>query len=176
MNLCVAKAPDTEQGRIAKSWLAHNIKIERRHAQWYRDWAIGFGVSEKIFEKPINPPPEIDAVNNFLWRVCTYGSLVEAVAGLNYAIEGPTGVWTRLVYPNIKRFENRDGVGLDSKSLLWLRAHAVYDEVHPEEALEIIKTLAKSDNDRKGAIRAAKSGMDYYAMAAEACYTLAAAA
>ena len=65
---------------------------------------------------------------------------------------------------------NHDGVKITRKSLAWLNAHARYDDHHPDEALEIIKAFATTEEEQQKSIRAVKNGMSYYAMAAKASY------
>jgi pyrroloquinoline quinone (PQQ) biosynthesis protein C len=174
MALILAKVPmeDSPEANMARHWLIHNLNIERLHAKWYRDWIRGFGVPQELMQKEYFPTPEVDAVNNFLWKLCTYGTLPEAIAGLNFAIEGPTGIWSQRVYENIRNYEGVDGVQMTGKSLIWLKAHAKYDDHHPDEALEIVKCFATNQEEQARVIRAAKNGMAYYAMAAEAGYSM----
>ena len=172
MGLCLAKTAASETGAEASGWLIHNIQIERRHANWFRDWAIGFGVNAQDFIDGVSPPPVMDALNHYLWRKCTYGDLVEAVPSLNYAIEGPTGIWTKRVMHNIDLYNGRDGMVVDNDTVRWLRAHAHYDDHHPDEALEVTLMHVTSEHDLNRAIKAAQDGMAYYAMAADACYEL----
>lgn len=172
MGLCLAKTDTTSAGAEATGWLIHNIQIERRHANWFKDWAIGFGVEEQNFIDGINPPPAMDALNHYLWRQCTYGDLIEAVSSLNYAIEGPTGIWTKRVMQNIDKYHGKDGINVDIDTVRWLRAHAHYDDHHPDEALNVTLMHVTSEQDLARAIKAAQDGMAYYAMAADACYEL----
>ncbi len=172
MALVLSKVPmeDSEKVKMARGWLIQNLNIERLHADWYREWIWGFGVPREITQKEVFPTPSVDAVNNYLWKVCTYGTLAEAIAGLNFAIEGPTGEWSKRVYENIRNYQGVEGVELTGKSLIWLKAHAKYDDHHPEEALEIIKAFATTEEEQEKVKRAIKNGMAYYAMAAEASY------
>jgi pyrroloquinoline quinone (PQQ) biosynthesis protein C len=172
MGLCLAKTSATSAGAEASGWLIHNIQIERRHANWFKDWAIGFGVAEQDFIDGISPPPTIDALNHYLWRTCTYGDLIEAVSSLNYAIEGPTGIWTKRVMQNIHKYHGKNGISVNINSVRWLRAHAHYDDHHPDEALGVTLMHVTSEQDLARAIKAAQDSMAYYAMAADACYDL----
>ncbi|NIQ00500.1 MAG: iron-containing redox enzyme family protein [Nitrospinaceae bacterium] len=174
MALILAKVPsgDTDRNNMARTWLIQNINIERKHADWYRDWIWAFGVSKEYTRTEYYPEPAVDAVNNYLWRICTYGQVHEAVAAVNFAIEGPTGIWSKRVYQNIDRYEGREGVEMTKKALIWLKAHAHYDDHHPEEALELVKAFAASEEEQEQALRAAKTSMAYYAMAAEASYEM----
>ena len=64
----------------------------------------------------------------------------EAFGAVNYAIEGTTGEWTRLVLPAF-----RERYGEDSGALLWLTEHAEYDDAHPREAFELIKITVRDE-------------------------------
>ncbi len=174
MGLTLAKIPEggAPRNNNAREWLLENMNIERRHADWYRNWAVSFGVSDRALSKQVVPPPEIDAINNYLWRVVSYGSLAEALAAVNFGIEGPTGVWTRHVKHNIRAYEGRPGVKFGKKSLLWLKAHADYDDRHPEEALELVKLFALTKAEQKRVVFAAQRSMEYYRLAADACYEI----
>ena len=174
LKLVLKKVPKDKDKRsnLARSWLAANIEIERRHAAWYRQWARDFGVPSDTFSRTVVPPAEMDAVNNYLWRIGTQGTLSECFAAINYGIEGPSGDWTQLVAPNIQAYEGRPGVKFRKGTLLWIKAHAAYDARHTPESLELIKLFATTKQEQDKVKIAAKRSMEYYAMAAEACYRL----
>lgn len=173
MGLTLAKAASGNGlNELTREWLITNINIERKHTLWYRQWALDFGVSREEFARPVLPPPEIDAVNHYLWRVTSQGTLTEALAAVNYGIEGPSGVWTKRVKKNIKTYARHKGVKIRKGTLLWLNAHAAYDDRHPDEALELIKKFAKTKEAQEKATQAARRSMEYYALAADAIYDL----
>ncbi len=174
MALILSRIPmeNNDKCNMARYWLIENLNIERKHADWYRDWICAFGVPREVMDKEVFPCPEVDAVNNFLWKICTYGTIPEAIAGLNFSIEGPTGKWAKSVYKNISKYKNMEGVVLDVKSTMWLKAHARYDDHHPEEALEIIKAFALNEEEQERVRRAAINAMTYYAMASQASYKM----
>jgi pyrroloquinoline quinone (PQQ) biosynthesis protein C len=170
MGLTLARVPEggAVRNTLVRNWLIRNINVERKHTIWYRQWAVDFGVPEEAFEKPIVPPPEIDAVNHYLWHVTSQGTLMEALAAVNIGIEGPSGVWTKRVNKNIRAYARRRGVTVRKGTLSWVDAHAAYDDFHPAEALELIKMFARSKESREKVTRAAQRSKDYYAMAADA--------
>ena len=104
MGLILTRVPEGGAARniLARDWLIRNINVERKHAIWFRQWAVDFGVPEETFENPVVPPPEIDAVNHYLWHVTSQGTFVEALAAVNIGIEGPSGMWTKRVKKNIR--------------------------------------------------------------------------
>lgn len=173
MGLTLAKVEqeDSRRNNAAREWLLQNINIERKHMLWYRQWAIDFGVSRKDLKKVV-PPPEIDAVNNYLWRVVHGGSLAESLAAVNFGIEGPSGVWSKRAQKRIEIYKKRKGVKFRNGTLFWIKAHADYDDKHPEEALELIKMFARSREEQDRVTLAAQRSMAYYAMAADAIYSL----
>ncbi len=173
MGLTLAKAAaGNGLNELTREWLITNINIERKHTVWYRQWALDFGVSKEAFARPVLPPPEIDAVNHYLWRITSQGTLAEALAAVNYGIEGPSGVWTKRVKKNIKIYARHKGVKIRKGTLLWLDAHAAYDDRHPDEALELIKKFAKTNEAQEKVAQAARRSMEYYALAADAVYDL----
>jgi pyrroloquinoline quinone (PQQ) biosynthesis protein C len=172
MALTLAKVPPGDAGWNGKArhWLIGNIHVERQHALWWRQWAEGFGVPESQIDDEVFPLAEVDAINCYLWRLCTHGSLAEAIAATNYAVEGTTGEWTRKIVSNLKKYEGMEGVHVGRRTLAWLKAHSVYDDMHPREALEILKAYATTPAEQKKVVRATVRANEYLAMALDACY------
>ena len=92
MALALSKATDFTQPGVTESrdWLIQNIKIEERHLNWYREWAVGFGLTVDELDR-VTPPVEMNAVNHFLWNMNYRSSLAECLAATNLAIEWATG-------------------------------------------------------------------------------------
>ena len=174
MGLALSKALHFEQAGVTetRNWLIQNIKVEERHLIWYRDWATGFGVTAQQLDT-VEPSAQMDAVNHFLWHVNLKGGLAESLAATNLAIEWATGDWTSRVYQGIKAYQGHPEVEVSKRTLAWLRAHALYDDVHPYEAMELIKRLCHDDEaQQQKAFTAAKTGLDYYALALDECYKI----
>jgi pyrroloquinoline quinone (PQQ) biosynthesis protein C len=172
MALNLAKVPlgRSEWSVKTRYWLITNMELERLHARWWRQFAAGFRVRPEIFDSQIYPPPQMDAINNYLWHVCTQGSLAEGIGAANFAIEGPTGKWAKNVLVGIENYRGVDGIDLNENTLEWITAHAHYDDKHPEEALEIVKAYAVTAEEQMKVRRAAKRALEYYALALDACY------
>jgi len=123
----------------ARGWLIKNLRVEQRHAEMYRDWAECAGISQaRLFGS--TQPAAVTAITDWCWHVCESGELVEAMAATNYAIEGITGDWSKMVhaseaYANLFQDHER------KKAMRWIQAHAAYDDKHPVEALEIMCNL-----------------------------------
>lgn len=174
MGLTLTKATELDAPGVAESrdWLIHNIKIEANHLRWYSDWATSFGLKSAELES-VTPPPAMNAINHFLWNINQRGSVAEGLAATNLAIEWATGDWSAHVYAGIEHYANRDGVTISQRTVAWLRAHAHYDDLHPYEAMELIKRLCDHDPEQqKKALAAATEGMHYYLMALDDCYRL----
>ena len=123
----------------ARGWLIKNLRIEQRHAELYRDWAIGAGVStQQLYAAERSPAAT--AITDWCWHVCQSGGLAEAMAATNFAIEGVTGDWTQLVWES-PAYHDLFAESERRKSLRWIQAHAAYDDAHPVEALDIIFAL-----------------------------------
>lgn len=174
LGLNLAKVPpgNSEWNDKTRDWLISNIHQERRHAAWWRRMARRFGVPAEALNSKTLPPPEIDAINNYLWRICTYGSLAEAISAANFAVEGATGEWTKSVREGFKKYPRVENIDLNENDLEWITAHASYDDKHPGEALEIIKAYATTKEEQLKVRQAAKRALEYYALALDVCYEL----
>lgn len=174
MALSLTKVPaeNSKWSKKTRCWLINNIHQEHLHTDWWRQFAAGFGVPLELLDKEITPPPQMDAINNYLWRICTYGSLIESISAANFAVEGPTGEWTKKVSEGIKNYGDIDGIEINEKTLQWITAHAHYDDRHPEEALEIIKAYAITSDEQEKVKQVTKRALEYYALALDTCYEL----
>lgn len=178
MGLTLSKAYEANVPGVLESrdWLINNIKIEQRHLYWYRDWAMGFGITNEALDN-VTPPAAMDAINHYLWHINQRGSIAEGIAATNLAIEWATGDWTVSVVHGMKAYAERGEAQLGRRTMAWLRAHAHYDDAHPYEAMELVKRLC-GDNQvlQEKSFAAAKRGMEYYLLALDACYALGATA
>jgi pyrroloquinoline quinone (PQQ) biosynthesis protein C len=141
---------------LARDWLIGNIRTEALHAQWFADWGIahGVGYDEIVSHRPC---PEVAALCDYLWSVCYRGSLAEAFGAVNYAIEGTTGEWTRLVLPAF-----RERYGEDPQALRWLTEHAEYDDAHPREAFELIKITVRDEAEHAKVESATRRSLELF--------------
>jgi pyrroloquinoline quinone (PQQ) biosynthesis protein C len=154
---------------LARDWLIGNIRTEALHAQWYVDWAIGLGITEEEIVSH-RPGPEVAALQEYLWSMAYRGTLAESFAAVNYAIEGTTGEWTRLVMP---AFKQRLGDG--DPGLMWLTEHAEYDDAHPREALELIKITVRGEEEQERVEEATRLSLRLFRRAFDATYRTATA-
>ena len=168
MGLTLAKTTFGRSPRdhLAREWLIGNIRIESMHASWFIDWARAHGISEaQLLEH--RPCPEVAALHEWLFSIAHRGSLAQAVGAINYAIEGTTGIWSRAVYG---AFEQRyAGQPEADGGLTWLKAHAKYDDLHPIEALEIVKFSARPDEYAE-VDSSVRRSLELLARAFEWCY------
>lgn len=119
----------------------------------------------------VTPPVEMNAVNHFLWNMNYRSSLAECLAATNLAIEWATGDWSIQVYKGINAYIDHPEVNINKRSLAWLRAHAHYDDLHPYEAMELIKRLCDHQPElQTKAFKAAREGLEYYELALDYCY------
>src|ERR1700681_4352138 len=53
LGLMLSKAPAGNAGNavLARQWLMENLHVEQRHANWFVDFAVGFGVPRSYFRK-----------------------------------------------------------------------------------------------------------------------------
>lgn len=170
MALNLAKCRTDRPGHEhARAWIMDNMRVEARHAAWYQDWAAGFGLPREALAT-VRPPAPMDAVNHYLRHVCGQASLEEGIGAANLAIEWATGEWTQYVVSGMKKYAERGDARVDRRTMAWLRAHAHYDDMHPHEAMELIKRVARDDASREAAFQATKRGLEYYLLALDDCY------
>jgi pyrroloquinoline quinone (PQQ) biosynthesis protein C len=170
LNLAKVPAGSAQWNNRARHWLISNIHQERVHTSWWKQWAKGFGVASELLDDEIHPPPSMDAINSYLWRICTHGSLAEGMSATNFAVEGPTGQWTKSVKEGLAKYRGVPGIEINDKTVAWVAEHADYDDMHPHEALEIIKAYATTAEEQLRVKQAAKRAMEYYRMALDSCY------
>ena len=148
----------------AREWFIRNIAIEEKHREWWIDCGVPLGIQPDEFAAH-RPTPLMEAHQHYLWRVVREGSVAEAVASLNYAVEGATGEWTRKMRSATRQRFEKLGIRFDPASLRWFDAHAEYDDLHPAEALEVVKIFATDDRAMSRAAAAAVRSLEYYALA-----------
>ncbi len=165
MGTYLAKAPDN----TGRSFLIDNLRVEKRHADQWIDMALGFGVPRaELLETRILP--EVEALTHWMWSISNRGTFVEAVSAANFAIEGVTqGIAARMV-KGFARYHGAEGVHLAKKAYYWMETHAQYDDLHPYEALEILKMHATTKESQQSVTHAAQRSLEYLFRALEACY------
>lgn len=153
----------------ARTWLAKNLRVEQKHAEWFLDWAEAFGTPrDEMLDGP--RPVEMTAITDWCWHVCQHGDLAEAMAATNYAIEGATGEWTPPVAESAA-YVSRVPEAERERGMRWLRVHADYDDAHPWDALALIEGLVGRDPAparARGVLDAACKSYELYRLAADA--------
>jgi pyrroloquinoline quinone (PQQ) biosynthesis protein C len=152
----------------ARSWLAKNLRVEQKHAEWFLDWAEVFGTPRSEMLDG-GRPVEMTAISDWCWHICQHGDLAEAMAATNYAIEGVTGEWTPSVAGS-ETYRSRVPAAEVERGMRWLHVHADYDDAHPWDALDLIARLAGSDPAParvRGIFAAVSKSYDLYRLAAD---------
>lgn len=129
----------SEGDNLARRWLIRNIRVEQNHAEHWLKWAEGSGVSREQVFKGV-APHGTQVLPNWCEEISSRGSLAASVAATNYAVEGATGEWARILYDS-ESYAAQFPAAARKGSLRWLQLHAAYDDQHPWEALEIVCTL-----------------------------------
>ncbi|HEY3198216.1 MAG TPA: iron-containing redox enzyme family protein [Nitrospirales bacterium] len=161
----LAKATDP----MSRGFLIDNLRVEKRHADQWIDMAKGFGVpKEDLFTTPVIL--EVEALTHWMWSITNRGSFVEAVAATNYAIEGVTQGIATIMVKGFMKYQGQDGVLLDKRAYMWMEAHSAYDDLHPYQALEIMKLHATTSEIQQKVTHAAQRSLEYLFLALEACY------
>jgi pyrroloquinoline quinone (PQQ) biosynthesis protein C len=158
------------QEPMSRAFLIDNLRVEKKHALQWIHMAEAFGVTEQELME-IKPLPGVEAVTHWLWSINTQGSLVEAVAATNYAVEGVTQGIAKSTLRGFPKYEGKGGIHLSRKAYAWMEAHARYDDLHPIYALEIIKRYSDTAEAREKVKFAARRSLEFLLMALETCYT-----
>jgi pyrroloquinoline quinone (PQQ) biosynthesis protein C len=158
------------QDDISRGFLIDNIRVEKRHAEQWVYMAEGFGIKRADLYT-VKPLPEVDALTHWLWSINTQGSLAEAVGATNYAIEGITQEIAKLTVKGFPHYEGVDGIHLEKKAYWWMEAHAKYDDLHPQQALEIMKMYATTKELQDKVTFVTRRSLEYMLMGFETCYT-----
>ena len=146
-----------------------NLRVEKRHAMQWVQMAEGFGLNKSALQS-VEPFPEVDALTHWLWSVNAQGSLPEAVGATNYAVEGVTQGIAKLTLQGFPHYAAMPEIHLDRKAYAWMQNHARYDELHPIQALQVMKLYTTKDLEEK-VIFASRRSLEYLLMALDACYT-----
>lgn len=152
----------------AKNWLIDNIKIEQRHAYWYEDWAGGFGIDRDTLHR-VTPPPQMNAINDYLWDTGHQATLEQGIAATNIGIEWATGEWSQYVVEGMRAYQARGEMAPSRRTMAWLRAHATYDDLHPYEAMELVRRICDGNGNQEACLEAALTGMTLYRQALDDC-------
>ncbi|MGQ0810319.1 MAG: iron-containing redox enzyme family protein [Nitrospiraceae bacterium] len=155
---------------LSLGFLIDNVRVEKRHADQWMHMAKGFGIDARELHD-IRVIPPVEALSHWLWSINTQGTLAEAVAATSFAIEGVTQGIAKSVIKGLPLYDGSGGVQLDRKALWWMEAHAKYDDLHPVQALEIMKLYATTTALEEKATFAAQRSLEYLLMALDACYT-----
>lgn len=155
---------------ISRSFLIDNVRVEKRHAEQWIYMAEGFGLKRADLCS-VKPIPEVDALTHWLWSINSQGTLAEAVAATSYAIEGITHDIATVTVKGFPHYEGREGVHLDRKAYWWMEAHAKYDDLHPQQALEIVKQYATTIELQQRVTFVTRRSLEYMHLALENCYT-----
>lgn len=139
VNLCKIQYGRSGGENMARKYLMKNIRVEQNHADHWVEWAQACGVGREILLDS-DLPVESQALNHWCWHSCERSSLATSMAATNLAIEGATGEWSKVVCAS-GRYERSFDEHVRLKAMRWLKLHALYDDTHPWEALDIICTL-----------------------------------
>ena len=155
---------------LSRAFMIDNLRVEKKHAAQWVYMAQGFGIPrEELFS--VQPLPEVEALTHWLWSVNTQGTLAEGVAATNFAIEGVTQGIATLTLKGFPRYKRLEGVHLERKAYWWMEEHARYDDLHPAQALEIMKLYTTTKELEEKVTFATRRSLEYLLMALETCYT-----
>lgn len=141
--------------------LMNNIAEERTHPRLWLQLTRGWGLSdEEVYATELCP--EMQALNDFLWRITLDGHVVESAAALGVALEGMSKLVVDEVSPALGQYyHGREGVRLDKFNLAWLEAHADVDPRHGAEGAAIVEHHATTPELQAKARFAARRALEF---------------
>ncbi len=143
-NLCRIGVGDSRGEDMARQFLIHNIRVEQKHADLWVDWAGSVGLTlQDLKAEAMGDIAVPMTLTHYCHVVCDSGSVAEAIAATNYAVEGLTADWSSLVCSQTTYADSIPDE-MRVKATRWLRVHAHYDDAHSWEALDVIATLVGS--------------------------------
>ncbi len=145
LELLLRRSPAEHAG-----FFRQNIRVERRHDAMWRAMADGFGVPKGRFQQQRPMLNGVRDFHDFLTAACHAASFAEAVAATNYAVEG---VAQRISAKALRGLGKNEKIG--PRGRWWLEEHAKYDDEHPVQALEIIKSRVTEGEDPEAVTAAA---------------------
>jgi len=154
----------------SRGYMIDNLRMEKKHSEQWVAMAQGFGIDPYVLYT-VQPLPEVEAITHWLWSINTRGSLAEAVGATNFSIEGVTQDIAKLMIKGFPYYDGKEGMCLDKKAYWWAEAHSRYDDLHPAQALEVMKMYATTRELQEKAVFATQRSYEYLLMALEACYT-----
>ena len=158
----------------SRAFLIDNIRVEKQHAELWISMGAGFGLSrEQMIELAEGNKlilRDVQSLTDWLWFINTKGSLAEAVAATSFAIEGVTGDLTRKTLAGFEAYASFPGVNMTAKTTRWMRAHAKYDDDHPQIALEVIKRYATTERLQHKVMVAARRSLQLLDLAFNTSY------
>jgi pyrroloquinoline quinone (PQQ) biosynthesis protein C len=157
------------QDARSRGYMIDNVRVEKRHAEQWVYMAQGFGIDPYVLYS-VQPLPEVEALTHWLWSINTRGSLAEAVGATNYSIEGITQGIAKSTIKGFPYYDGREGIHLHKKAYWWMEAHGRYDDIHPLQALEVIKLYATTKELQEKVVFATQRSFEYFLLALAACY------
>jgi pyrroloquinoline quinone (PQQ) biosynthesis protein C len=154
----------------SRGYMIDNVRVEKRHAEQWIYMAQGFGIDPYVLYT-VQPLPDVEALTHWLWSINTRGSFAEAVGATNYSIEGVTRDIAKLMIKGFPYYDGKESIRLDKKAYWWAEAHSRYDDLHPEQSLEVMEMYATTKELQEKTVFATQRSYEYLLMALEACYT-----
>lgn len=148
-----------------KAFFRDNIRVEKRHDAMWRAMGDGFNVPKTRFQ---TPEPMLAAVKSFhayLTDMCRTATFGAAVSATNYAVEG---VAQKISEKALRGLAMNEKIG--PRGRWWLEEHAKYDDEHPVQALEIIKTCVQRGEEPPAVTDAAVKSLHLMKHAMVAAY------
>lgn len=150
-----------------REFFEDNIRVERRHDAMWRAMGDGFEVPKARFSVPEPPLPDVHAFHEYLTSMCHGAPFGSAVSATNYAVEG---IAQKVSEKALRGLGKNEKIG--PKGRWWLEEHAKYDDEHPVQALEIVKSCVRGGESPDAVTEAALRSLTLMREAMVAAYSV----
>jgi len=148
-----------------KAFFRDNIRVEKRHDAMWRAMGDGFSVPKERFQIPEPMLSEVRDFHGYLTEMCRGAAFGAAVSATNYAVEG---VAQKISEKALRGLAKNEKIG--PRGRWWLEEHAKYDDEHPIQALEIIKSCVTRGETPTSVTDSARKSLALMKDAMVACY------
>lgn len=155
---------------VCREALMMNISEERTHPRLWLQLARGWGLSdEEVGATELCP--EMQALNDYLWRITLDGHVIEGGAALCVALEGMSKAVIDEIAPSLyQHYHGRNGVVLDKRAFMWLDTHAVVDVEHGQEGAILVNRYATTAELQGRAKFAARRALEFLCLGFDGVY------
>lgn len=151
------------------------VECERDDQELWLRFARGWGLSDEAVVSA-ELCPEVQALGDYLWRVCLDGHVIEAAAAHCIGIKGLAPMLVARMTAGVQEvYQHVPGTRLDELAMAWMAAHAHGQQEHVAATMELMDHYGTSAELRARAKFAARRAAELFLLGLEGCHRRASA-